>query len=198
MNTGAVAVGVSAGGFHAFHTVLAPLPSDFALPIAVVQHQHADADDYLVRSLCEKCHLAAWHPENGEEPRPGVIYIAPPTRHLLFTDGPGFVLSDDAPVNYSRPSIDVLFLSSAAVYGVHAIGVVLTGANHDGAEGLREIKAQSGLTIVQDPETAESRVMPEAAIAATPIDHVVRLDQTGPVLWDVERTRRSCLIRKDM
>ena len=198
MSTGVVVIGVSAGGFHALPTVLKPLPSDFSLPIAVVQHQHRKANDYLVRSLGEKCHLEVKHPENGETPRPGVVYVAPPDRHLCCTDGPCFMLSDDAPVNHSRPSIDVLFLSAAAVYGAGAIGVVLTGRNNDGAMGLRQIKAQGGLAIVQDPETADADDMPKAAIAATEIDQVVRLDQIGPVLWDVERARRKGPVRKDV
>ncbi len=197
MNNGVVVIGVSTGGFHALHTVLAPLPRDFSLPIAVVQHQHPKADDYLVRSLREKCNLGIKYPENGEMPKSGMVYMVPPDRHLRFTDGPSLMLSDDAPVNYSRPSIDVLFLSAAAVYGAAAIGVVLTGANRDGAEGLREIKARGGLAIVQDPETAAVAIMPKAAIAATEIDYVVRPDQIGPVLWDIERARRARLAGKD-
>ena len=198
MNTGVVVIGVSMGGFHALHTVLAPLPRDFSLPIAVVQHQHPKADDYLVRSLNEKCQMAVKYPENGEMPKPGRVYVVPPDRHLRFTEGPCFMLSDDAPVNYSRPSIDVLFLSAAAVYGDAAIGVVLTGANQDGAEGLREIKARGGLAIVQDPVTAQADAMPKAAIAATKIDHIVRLDQIGPVLWDIASENQKRTDRKDV
>lgn len=198
MNTGVVVIGVSAGGFHALHTVLASLPGDLWLPIAVVQHQHPEADDYLVRSLNEKCNLGIKYPENGEAPRAGMVYVAPPDCHLRFTDGPCLMLSDDPPVRHSRPSIDVLFLSAAAVYGAAAIGVVLTGANHDGAEGLREIKARGGLGIVQDPATAQADAMPKAAIAATEIDHIIRLDQIGPVLWDIASENQKRVVKKDM
>ncbi len=198
MKPGAVVIGVSAGGFHALHTVLVPLPSDFFVPIAVVQHQHPDADDYLVRSLDEKCSLVVKYPENGERPEAGTVYLAPPDRHLRLTTGPCFMLSDDDPLNHSRPSIDVLFLSAVPVYGQGLVGVVLTGANSDGAKGLRAIKAQGGLAIVQDPETAEADIMPRAAIAATDIDHVVRLSQVGPALWDIERARRGKSTGKEL
>ena len=198
MKTGVVVIGVSTGGFHALHVVLAPLPRDFPVPIAVVQHQYPKADDYLVRSLNEKCQMAVKYPENGEMPRPGMVYVAPPDRHLRFTECPCFMLSDDVPVNYSRPSINFLFLSAAAVYGDAAIGVVLTGANQDGAEGLREIKARGGLAIVQDPETAVAAIMPNAAIAATEIDYIIPLDQIGPVLWDVAGENRKGVVRKEV
>lgn len=190
MNKRIIVMGTSAGGLHALHTVLAPIPSDFPLPIAVVQHLHPDADDYLVRSLSEECHLVVKYPENGESPYPGVVYVAPANRHLRISEGPLCMLSDDAHVNHSRPSIDALFLSAAETCGAATIGVVLTGGNDDGALGLRQIKARGGLAIVQAPKTAEAPIMPNAAIAAVQVDHIVRLEQIGPLLWDILRPLR--------
>ncbi len=186
-----IVIGTSTGGFKALQAVLSPLPADFGIPIAVVRHQQATADDIIVRLLDRACHLKVKFAESKEKIRPGTVYLAPPDRHLLFEDDRTFSLSRGARVNYSRPAIDVLFGSAADAYGSAVIGIVLTGANNDGAEGLHRIRERSGLTIVQDPKTAESRAMPEAAIAATHVAHIIRLDQIGPFLWDLQRKGRK-------
>ncbi len=129
-------------------------------------------------------------PEDNEFIRAGRVYIAPSDYHLLIDDA-CFSLSTGAPVSYSRPSIDVLFETAADWYKEKVIGVILTGANKDGANGLSRIKKQGGLTIVQEPETAQKRTMPEAAIAATQIDRILPLQEIAPFLGTTCLKRRK-------
>jgi two-component system, chemotaxis family, protein-glutamate methylesterase/glutaminase len=156
-----VAIGASAGGFEALCTVLSRLPDDFEIPIGVVQHRARDSE--ALASLLQDCtRLRVVDVEDKEPVTPGAIYIAPPDYHMLVEDGV-FALSTEAPVGYSRPSIDVFFESVADVYGPGAIGVVLTGANADGARGLQQIVLRGGQALIQDPSTAEMPVMPASA-----------------------------------
>ena len=119
---------------------------------------------------------------NGSHVRPGHVYLAPPDYHVLVEKG-HLALSTDAPVHFARPSIDVLFESVADAYGDRAVGIVLTGANADGADGLARIKARGGVAIVQDPATSQRRIMPDAAIAATAADAVLPLDDIPAFLY---------------
>ena len=161
-----IVIGVSAGGLHAVGTILRRLPADFPVPIVVVQHR-AKESTALASVLQESTRLRVCEVEDKMPIEPGRVYIAPPDYHVLIEDG-HLALSIDAPVTYSRPSIDVLFDSAADQFGDRVIGVVLTGANHDGAAGLRHIVQRGGKALVQSPESAEMSVMPRAAIAAVP------------------------------
>jgi len=183
-----VVVGVSSGGLHALQTLLAGLPGDFPWPLAVVQHRTLDADDTLARLLQTRTVLPVTDVLDKEPIQPGHVYLAPPDYHLLVEAG-WFALSKDAPVSYSRPSIDVLFESAADVYGAGVIGVVLTGASADGARGAARIKACGGCVVVQDPDTAECSVMPCAALAATAVDGVLKLEAIAG--WLSEKARSS-------
>jgi two-component system chemotaxis response regulator CheB len=178
----AVVIGVSAGGLQTLKVILPALAADFPLPIAIVQHLSADTDCFLVNYLSEISAIAVKEAEDREPLLPGVAYLAPAGYHLLVELDRRFSLSVDERVNFARPSIDVLFESAADVFGDRLIGVVLTGANSDGARGLKAIKERSGLTIVQSPRTAEVATMPEAAIAATKIDHISDLGMIAPLL----------------
>ena len=169
-----VAVGTSYGGLHAMSSLLEGIPAGFGAAIVFVQHRSKDSDDTLVRVLQDHSRLPAREAEDKLPIVAGHVYVAPPDYHLLV-DGDTFALSTEAPVAYSRPSIDVFFESAAEAYGEHAIGVVLTGANADGAVGLRAIKLAGGYAIVQDPETAAASPMPRAAIAAGGVDEVLPL-----------------------
>jgi two-component system chemotaxis response regulator CheB len=160
-----IVIGVSAGGLHAVGTILRGLQADFPVPIVVVQHR-AKESTALASVLQQSTRLHVCEVEDKMPLEPGV-YIAPPDYHVLIEDG-HLALSIDAPVMYSRPSIDVLFDSAADQFGDRVIGVVLTGANHDGAAGLRRIVRRGGKALVQSPESAEMSVMPRAAIAAVP------------------------------
>ncbi len=189
--TGLVAIGASWGGLRALETVLGALPEDFAAPVVIAQHRQADATDgTLVRLLDARCALTVCEAEDKQELDPGLVLVAPPDYHLLVEPG-AVALSVDPPLNYSRPAIDVLFGSVAHAYGERAVGVVLTGANADGALGLAQIAGRGGTAIVQDPETAERREMPEAALWATPEARVLELTQIAPALTGLAGTREE-------
>jgi two-component system, chemotaxis family, protein-glutamate methylesterase/glutaminase len=163
-----VAIGSSWGGMRALQVVLGGLPRSFSSGIVVAQHRDPDAeDDLLAHLLARHTELEIRDAEHGDAVQPGRVLLAPPGYHLLIDDYT-VALSIDEPVQFARPSIDVLFQSVADTFGSRAVGVVLTGANTDGAEGLAAIKRRGGYTIVQDPASAERPEMPRAAVAVGP------------------------------
>lgn len=168
-----VMIGASAGGLDAVCTVLRGLPADLPFAIALVQHRSRESE-----ALCDVLQgcslLPVQEATDKTEIEPGHVYLAPSDYHLLVEDG-HFSLSLDAPEMYSRPSIDVAFESAAESYRDRVVGVVLTGANQDGSRGLRHLVDLGGGAIVQDPETAEVRVMPIAAMRAVPEAEVLPL-----------------------
>lgn len=172
-----VVIGVSAGGMNALAEILPELPEDFPLPIIVVQHLHPHQGTFHINYYNEICELKVKEADEKENIWTGSVYFAPPNYHLLIEHDFSFSLSIDPKVNFSRPAIDVLFKTAAEAFEGQIIGIVLTGANSDGALGLKEIKAKGGLTIVQTPETAEVGVMPESAIKATKVDFILPLNQ---------------------
>jgi two-component system, chemotaxis family, protein-glutamate methylesterase/glutaminase len=178
----AAVIGVSAGGLRALKTILPELPASFPLPIAIVQHLDAQADAYLAGFLDRISAIAVKEAEDKEPMLPGTAYLAPAGYHLLIEPDRSFSLSVDDKVNFSRPSVDLLFESAADALGEALIGIVLTGANSDGAHGLKAIKDRGGFAIVQDPQTADAPYMPRAALAATPVDRVVQLERIAPLL----------------
>ncbi|NEQ26961.1 MAG: chemotaxis protein CheB [Microcoleus sp. SIO2G3] len=190
MTVSLVVIGASLGGFSALKLVLGKLPPTFSVPIAIVQHRHKESRTTLASYLQPLLSLPIREVEDKDEIAPGTIYLAPADYHLLI-ERDYFTLSTDEPVCYARPSIDVLFESAADVYGDRVIGIVLTGANQDGAQGAAAIKARGGRVIVQDPQTAESSVMPNAAIAATQVDAVVPLTAIGSTLLSYSAQRSS-------
>ncbi|QDR79632.1 chemotaxis protein CheB [Sporomusa termitida] len=181
MNYGIVVAGASLGGLHALRTLLQGLPKDFPLPVAIVQHRGKDSGEPLSTYLQSCSALEIVEAEDKDKIVSGRVYVAPADYHLLIEDG-WFSLSTEPQVRYSRPSIDILFESAAYAYGKKAIGVLLTGANQDGAAGLKKIKERGGLTIAQDPVTAECGVMPGSAIAARAVDRVLPLERISGFL----------------
>jgi two-component system chemotaxis response regulator CheB len=179
-----VVIGTSYGGVAALQTLLPGLSPDLGVPVVVVQHRTKDADNGLCEFLRDRCPLPVVEPNDKDAVLAGRLYLAPRDYHLLLEDG-RFALSVDAPVTYARPSIDVLFESAADAYGADVIGVILTGANRDGARGLARIKARGGMAVVQDPEEAASRAMPEAAAASA--DRVLPLGGITPLLNELCR-----------
>ncbi len=182
-----IVVGTSQGGFEALKAILTPLPVDFPLPILVVRHQPADSDDCIIKALRRASQLKVKFAEKGDLLQPGTVYIAPPDRHLMVEKKGCLNLSTEKKVNFSRPSIEPLFKSAAQAHGSSLLVVVLTGANADGAEALRAIKAYGGTVLVQDSASAEADTMPKAALAAVEADYVIWLDQIGPFLWQLSR-----------
>jgi two-component system chemotaxis response regulator CheB len=185
-----VVIGTSLGGLSALQTVLGNLPTDFPLPVAIVQHRHKDSDDALRAMIQEYTSLTVREVEDKDEISPGKVYLAPADYHLLVEPG-FFALSTDEPVSYARPSIDVLFESAADIYKAQVIGVILTGANQDGMQGLKKIKAQGGKTIVQEPSTAASSIMPAAAISAVAVDWILSLCDIAPLLVNLSHSIRK-------
>ncbi len=196
----AIAMGVSFGGLHSLQTILPKLPATFPVPIMAVQHHDPNGDDFLARHLNSLCAVRVKVAEEKETATAGTVYLAPANYHLLVEDDHTLSLSSDEKVNFSRPSIDVLFESCADVYGESLIGVILTGANSDGSKGMQMIKEVGGLSVVQDPQTAEAATMPESAIAATEIDHILPLTEiaaflltiVNPAAKNTSKTNTSC------
>ena len=178
-----ICIGASWGGLRAVGRVLADLPAEVDLPIVVAQHRHPDSyEGALAEALAEQSRRSVRAAEDKTPIEPRRVYLAPPDYHLLVEPG-RLALSLDERVQHARPSIDVLFESAADAYGARVIGVILTGANQDGAAGLARIKARGGVAIVQDPSGAERRAMPDAAIAATVADAILPLGEIGKFLY---------------
>ncbi len=169
-----VVVGTSWGGLSALRELIVGLPATLGVPIVVVQHRHKQSDHLLTTLLQDETPLCVCEVEDKAPMMAGNVYFAPADYHLLVEHG-YFSLSMDEPVRFSRPSIDVTFQSAADTYGARTVGVVLTGANADGAQGLRRIVARGGLGMVQVPATAESPTMPQAAVDAVPEARVLTI-----------------------
>ncbi|HYD32510.1 MAG TPA: chemotaxis protein CheB [Azospirillaceae bacterium] len=181
----AVMVGCSLGGLRALRAILQPLPADYPLPVIVVSHIGPDGQGLLAELLDEDCAMSVVEVEDKAPVVPGIIHVAPGGYHLLIEGDRTFSLSVDAKVRNVRPAIDVLFESAVDTYGGRLVGVVLTGANDDGAQGLKAIREAGGFGIVQDPATAEAATMPKAAFALAGADRVLALEDIALVLQSV-------------
>jgi two-component system chemotaxis response regulator CheB len=185
-----VVIGTSWGGLHALRRVLGGLPAKFDVPVVVVQHRHRDSDHLLVSLLQDHTSLKVNEVEDKTELAPGGVYVAPAEYHVLVESG-HLALSTEEPVRYSRPSIDVTFESAADSYGSRTIGVIMTGANDDGARGLKRIAARGGAAIVQDPAPAESAVMPAAALKLGPEAKVATIEEIGALIGKLVARSRT-------
>ena len=183
----AVVIGVSAGGMNALKVILSQLPAHFGMALVIVQHRSHQSDDFLAHYLDGFSPLSVKEVDELEYIQAGVAYIAPANYHLFIEEDKTFSFSLDGPVNYARPSIDVLFEAAADAFGPKLIGLVLTGANNDGSIGLCRIKEQGGLAIVQDPDTAEVSEMPRAALEMADVDHVLQLEEIANVLARLDK-----------
>jgi two-component system chemotaxis response regulator CheB len=170
-----IAIGCSAGGIDALKTVLGHLKEPFAPTIVVVQHIAPTAHASIADLFREICALPVKEAEDKETISGGVIYFAPAGYHLFVEKSRTFALSVDSPVHFARPSIDVFMESAAEVYKERCAGFVLTGANNDGAEGLKSIEHAGGMIAVQNPQSAEFKSMPQAALQATETSFVFSL-----------------------
>lgn len=177
-----IAVAASLGGLSALSAVLGGLPANFPASIVVVQHVSARFPSHLPELLSRRCALAVTWAQHGMRLRAGTVYIAPPDHHLQIGVARMTRLSQHPPVQFVRPSADVLFQSIAATYGERAIGVVLTGKRQDGTRGATAIKQAGGRILAQDEETAESFEMPHSAICAGCVDYVLPLTTIAPAL----------------
>jgi two-component system chemotaxis response regulator CheB len=173
----------------AFRILLKAFPADFAVPLALVLHRETGHEDILVKVLQKSSRLVVVEVEDKQSIIPGHVFVAPAGYHMLV-EKDHLALSTDAPVLYARPSIDVLLESAADSFGDQVVGVILTGASEDGAQGLAAIKRKGGMTVVQDPSTADAPTMPEAAIAASTVDMILPLKEMGPFLVNIVTTGR--------
>lgn len=178
----AVVIGASVGAIEALSLLLPALPAAYPLPVLVVVHVPADRKTALAELFAPRCQIGVKEAEDKEVIGAGMVYFAPPDYHLLVEPDFTLSLSSDEPVLFSRPAIDVLFQSAADAYGDNLIGVVLTGASSDGAQGLRAIREAGGMALVQTPATAEGETMPRAALAACPDARSLSLEEIAMAL----------------
>jgi two-component system chemotaxis response regulator CheB len=190
-----VVIGASLGGLNAMSVLLSHLPEGFSVPIAVAQHRAAVPDDDLTTIWQQSTTLAVHDAEDKTAIEPNHVYVAPADYHLLVETRDLFALSTDPPVLWARPSIDVLFESAAEAYRDRVIGVILTGASADGSQGLKAIRERGGCALVQDPRTAECAVMPQAALVATDVNHVLALPDLGRVLGALAGAKTTGRVR---
>jgi two-component system, chemotaxis family, protein-glutamate methylesterase/glutaminase len=182
----AVVIGASAGGVNALMQVLPALPRGYRLPIVVVLHVRSGRQNQLVEVFQQRVQLPVREAGDKEDVIPGTLYFAPAGYHLLLEHERSFSLSCDAPLHFARPAIDITMESAADVYGASLAGILLTGANDDGAQGMAAIGRAGGLTVVQDPDEANVGVMPLEAIRVRPPDLVLPLEQIKQLLLMLE------------
>jgi two-component system chemotaxis response regulator CheB len=185
----AIVIGASAGGFEALLAVLEGLPADYPAPTAIVLHLPENRDSRLSELFGHRLAMSVREARDKEPLAAGTVYFAPPGYHLLVEKDRTFSLSCEDRVSYARPSIDVLMLSAADAYGPSACGILLTGANYDGAAGLLGMQLAGGLAVVQDPATAEVATMPEAALRRMTPDLVLSLAEIHSLLLRLGATR---------
>lgn len=182
----AVVIGGSAGSFQGVVKILSNLPKNFPLPIIMCLHRLKHVRHGFVEALSLKSVVQVTEPNDKESIKKGGIYLAPANYHMSVELGHHFALSTEEMVNNSRPAIDITLGTSAYVYKEKLIGILLSGANKDGARGMKSIKDKKGLTIVQDPTECMIETMPQAALTATKIDHILKVDQIIEFLRELE------------
>ncbi|MDO6432733.1 chemotaxis protein CheB [Flavitalea sp. BT771] len=185
----AVVIGVSAGGLMVLSGILKELPGDYPMPLIVIQHRSKDERTLLEEVLQDKCVISIRQANEKERIDRSKVYFAPPDYHLLIERDHTFSLTCDDPVNFSRPSIDLLFETASEVYKDKLVAVILTGANRDGAEGIRAVRQRGGLTIAQDPATALFPDMPRAAIDTGSVQHILNAAKIKDLLLQLAKNR---------
>jgi two-component system chemotaxis response regulator CheB len=180
-----VAITASAGGIEALSTVLSELPSDFPVPIVVVQHLDPHHPSLLPAILARRCAIGIKQAEEGDALKPRTAFIAPPDQHLLVNGDRTLSLSHSDLVHFVRPSADLLFESVAASHAERVIAVVLTGTGSDGTMGVRAVDKMGGRVIAEDPETADFAGMPRAAVATGVVDEVLGLNEIAERLVEL-------------
>jgi two-component system, chemotaxis family, protein-glutamate methylesterase/glutaminase len=178
----AVVIGASAGGVEALNEILPGLPATFRPALLIVLHLPRERPSLLVEIYEKRCALPIREADDKEPVEPGTVYFAPPDYHMLVEKSRQIALSTDEPVHFSRPSVDVLFESAADVYGERLLGIILTGANEDGAAGLHAIHRAGGVTVVQRPDSAKVPLMVVSALQRNPADFILSLPEIRELL----------------
>jgi two-component system, chemotaxis family, protein-glutamate methylesterase/glutaminase len=187
----AIAIGASTGGIEALVRVLPALPADTRASVFVVVHLPRERASLLTEIFAPRCRLPVRDVHDKDPISAGTIYFAPPDYHLLVDDGPQLALSMDEPVEFSRPSVSVLFETAAAVYRERLLALVLTGAGSDGASGMHAVKRAGGVTVVQQPASARMPQMPEAALGRICADYILDLDEIMNMFQALPRAGRA-------
>jgi len=178
----AIVIGASAGGVEALGLILPRLPAKFRPSLLIVLHLPRERPSLLVEIYEKRCALPIREADDKEPIEPGTVYFAPPDYHMLVERNRQIALSTEEPVHFSRPSVDVLFESAADVFGSRLLGVILTGANEDGAAGLHAIHRAGGVTVVQQPDSAKVPLMVVSALQRNPADFVLSLPEIAELL----------------
>lgn len=186
-----VIIGASSGGLEAMLQLLPALTQDYGVPIILVLHQRANRTSGVPEMLARHTHLTVLEPDDKQPIEPGCLYVAPPNYHLLIEKEKIISLSNEAPVNYSRPSIDVAFESAALAYGSDLVALVLSGANQDGVAGALQVKQRGGRVYVQSVVEAQVDVMPAAVVSSVPVDGQLALRELAGILNDLCRSGAS-------
>jgi two-component system chemotaxis response regulator CheB len=187
----AVVIGGSAGSFQGITQILANVPKDFPLPMFLCLHRLKHVRHGFVEALSIKSNKVIVEPFDKETIKKGAVYLAPANYHMCLELGNTLALSTEDLVNNSRPAIDLTFESASYVYRDKLIGILLSGANKDGAYGMMKIKQRDGLTIVQDPNESMINAMPNAALAATKIDYTLNVTQIIDFLYELDKLYRT-------
>lgn len=183
---GAIVIGASAGGIKALLNLLGELPANFPVPIIIVVHMPGSRESRLVDVFQYHMAIKVTTAEDKDHILPGHVYFAGPGYHLSIERDRSFSISCEEPVHYSRPSIDILMLSAADSYGDALVGILLTGANQDGAEGMARINEVGGLTVIQDPQEAEIATMPQSALNLFTPDFILPLREIQTLIFTLE------------
>lgn len=186
-----IVIGGSAGSFSVLANILSKIPKDFTLPIVLCCHRLKHVRSGFIEALEIKSVKKVVEPDDKEGVKRGKVYVAPANYHMGIEIGNTFALSTEEMVNNSRPAIDITFETAAYVYKEKMIGILLTGANKDGAQGMKRVKEAGGLTIVQEPSECTIDTMPKAAIAATKIDYVMKVEEIIKFLNDLYKAQLS-------
>jgi two-component system chemotaxis response regulator CheB len=186
-----IVIGGSAGSFSVLANILSKIPKDFTIPIVICCHRLKHVRSGFIEALEIKSVKKVVEPDDKESIKKGKVYVAPANYHLAFEIGNTFALSTEEMVNNSRPALDITFETAAYVFREKMVGILLTGANKDGALGMKSVKEAGGLTIVQEPSECTIDTMPKAAMAATKIDYVMKVEEIVKFLNSIHKTHLS-------
>jgi len=188
LNYKAVIIGGSAGSFQVITRILHSLPPNFPLPVLLSLHRLKHIRSGFVEALSIKAAIPIVEPFDKEQIKPGKAYLAPANYHMYIELGNKIALSTEESVNHSRPSIDLSFITAAQVYREKLVGIILSGANRDGAYGLKKIKDLGGTVIVQDPAECQVKTMTEASLKMTSVDHILSTQEIIKFLQNIKTT----------
>lgn len=177
MSKKAVIIGGSAGSFQVVIKILSSIQKNFPVPVFLCLHRLKHVREGFVEALSIKSNIIITEPNDKDFIKPGIAYLAPSNYHMYIEQDMRISLSTEEPINHSRPAIDLSFFSAANTYKENLIGIILSGANKDGALGLKAVKDNGGITIVQDPEECQIRTMTESSLKATQVDHILKTEQ---------------------